>query len=133
MRRGRRGTEDSIDNTIDEKPEPEFARVKLKKAGNGTNSRSVDDISNEATSELRKKLEKQKSVADGLIGTCFHYFTSFLMQVISFLKSYSRFVKSPSVQKKRISIENCFQRRGISFLLSSQGMGASALRAKRSR
>lgn len=66
MRRGRRGTEDSID-VIEEKSEPEFARLKLKKAE--STARSIDDKDMEgASSELKKKLMKQKSVADGLAG-----------------------------------------------------------------
>ena len=65
MRRGRRGTEDSVD--LVEEKEPEFARVKLKKTGSTYSSnRSMDEVSNNASDELRKKLERQKSVADGI-------------------------------------------------------------------
>ena len=61
MRRGRRGTEDSS-NVIEEKPEPEFARVKLKKTGR-VHSFSMDEPVN---NELKQKLERQKSLADGI-------------------------------------------------------------------
>ena len=61
MRRGRRGTEDSID-VIEEKPEPEFARLKLKKAASTACSIEEKEMEG-ASSELKKKLMKQKSVA----------------------------------------------------------------------
>jgi hypothetical protein len=65
MRRGRRGTEDSVD--LVEEKEPEFARVKLKKTGSTYSSnRSIEEVSTDATNELRQKLERQKSVADGI-------------------------------------------------------------------
>lgn len=67
MRRGRRGTEDSID-AIEEKPEPEFARVKLKKAGSVARSNDDTALSEQASDELRQKLMRQKSVADGISG-----------------------------------------------------------------
>ena len=82
MRRGRRGTEDSID-ALEDKPEPEFARVKLKKAGSV--ARSIDEKPQEegSSNELRIKLQKQKSAADGISGSKIKLLEGFYLVIIN--------------------------------------------------
>ena len=99
MRRGRRGTEDSID-AVEEKAEPEFARLKLKKTG--STARSIDEKETEdASSELRKKLMKQKSVADGISGKV--NITLRTTDIIRHLNYSTTFFKY-------VNIEQCFMK-----------------------
>ena len=100
MRRGRRGTEDSID-AVEEKSEPEFARFKLKKTG--STARSIDEKETEgASSELRMKLMKQKSVADGISGNITHikklYFLNFYHSKIISIINFTNHLKSSAAQ-----------------------------------
>ncbi|XP_057306423.1 shootin-1-like isoform X2 [Hydractinia symbiolongicarpus] len=63
LRRNKVGTEASLD-VVDEEP-PEFARFKLKKT-NTIKSASSVDAEDVGSTELKKKLARQKSVADGI-------------------------------------------------------------------
>ena len=65
MKRGvRQDSQEVEDNSAPEKPE--FARVKLKKAGSLASNASFENAADGPSNELMRKLKKQKSVAEAL-------------------------------------------------------------------
>jgi len=64
MKRGRAGSKDNLNDDKEEK-QPEFVQVKLKKSVVKTAS-SFDSATTGPSNELKKKLAKQKSVAEGI-------------------------------------------------------------------
>lgn len=110
------GTEASLD-VVDEE-QPEFARFKLKKT-NTIKSASSVDTEDVGSTELKKKLARQKSVADGIgIFKTKFYFSHGLYFTLKFFKFHEQIFLCQESQDKVRNLKIFMS--GISDLVINQ-------------